>query len=66
MRGLPGTSPTSTPSPKKRQLPAIPVEAQRASRDRGMSYMLVYENVSISSMTVCLTCQQRNISYQKY
>ncbi|KAL4217596.1 regulating synaptic membrane exocytosis [Mactra antiquata] len=31
---MPGMSPTSTPSPKKRQLPAIPVEAQRASRDR--------------------------------
>ncbi|XP_060601574.1 regulating synaptic membrane exocytosis protein 1-like isoform X2 [Ruditapes philippinarum] len=31
---MPGISPTSTPSPKKRQLPAIPVEAQRASRDR--------------------------------
>ncbi|KAK3576252.1 hypothetical protein CHS0354_027051 [Potamilus streckersoni] len=27
-------TPTSTPSPKKRQLPAIPLEAQRASRDR--------------------------------
>ena len=35
VRGLPGMSPTSTPSPKKRQLPAIPIEAQRASRDRG-------------------------------
>jgi len=32
---MPGMSPTSTPSPKKRQLPAIPVDAQRASKDRG-------------------------------
>ncbi|XP_050389025.1 regulating synaptic membrane exocytosis protein 2 isoform X3 [Patella vulgata] len=29
-----GGTPTSTPSPKKRQLPAIPLEAQMASRDR--------------------------------
>ncbi|KAK3798166.1 hypothetical protein RRG08_062763 [Elysia crispata] len=29
-----GGTPTSTPSPKKRQLPAIPLEAQKASRDR--------------------------------
>ncbi|XP_052764130.1 regulating synaptic membrane exocytosis protein 2-like [Mya arenaria] len=29
-----GMSPTSTPSPKKRQLPSIPVEQQRANRDR--------------------------------
>ncbi|GFN91092.1 regulating synaptic membrane exocytosis protein 2 [Plakobranchus ocellatus] len=29
-----GGTPTSTPSPKKRQLPAIPKEAQKASRDR--------------------------------
>ena len=41
-RALPPTSrstggtPGSTPSPKKRQLPAIPLEAQKASRDRGM------------------------------
>ncbi|XP_070209321.1 regulating synaptic membrane exocytosis protein 2-like isoform X2 [Littorina saxatilis] len=39
-RALPPTSrstggtPGSTPSPKKRQLPAIPLEAQKASRDR--------------------------------
>ncbi|KAL8572844.1 hypothetical protein ACOMHN_011093 [Nucella lapillus] len=39
-RNLPPTSrstggtPGSTPSPKKRQLPAIPLEAQKASRDR--------------------------------
>ncbi|XP_067665963.1 regulating synaptic membrane exocytosis protein 2-like isoform X5 [Haliotis asinina] len=29
-----GGTPQSTPSPKKRQLPAIPLEAQMASRDR--------------------------------
>ncbi|XP_025090828.1 regulating synaptic membrane exocytosis protein 2-like isoform X2 [Pomacea canaliculata] len=29
-----GGTPASTPSPKKRQLPAIPLEAQKASRDR--------------------------------
>ena len=29
-------SPSSTPSPKKRQLPSIPLEAQMKSRDRGM------------------------------
>ena len=28
-------TPTSTPSPKKRQLPQIPAAAQQASRDRG-------------------------------
>ena len=28
-------SPCSTPSPKKRQLPQIPIQAQHASRDRG-------------------------------
>ena len=28
-------TPNSTPSPKKRQLPQIPVQAQQASRDRG-------------------------------
>ncbi|KAL5014871.1 hypothetical protein ScPMuIL_009141 [Solemya velum] len=31
---IPGGTPSSTPSPKKRQLPAIPLEAQMASRDR--------------------------------
>ena len=30
-------TPTSTPSPKKRQLPQIPLQAQVASRDRGKS-----------------------------
>ncbi|KAK3088809.1 hypothetical protein FSP39_024004 [Pinctada imbricata] len=34
MGHLVGLSPSSTPSPKKRQLPAIPTDAQRASRDR--------------------------------
>jgi hypothetical protein len=29
-------SPSSTPSPKKRQLPSIPLEAQMKSRDRGI------------------------------
>lgn len=28
-------TPTSTPSPKKRHLPAIPLPAQQISRDRG-------------------------------
>ncbi|CAC5396535.1 RIMS2 [Mytilus coruscus] len=31
---LVGTSPSSTPSPKKRQLPSIPLEAQLRSRDK--------------------------------
>lgn len=32
---LMANSPSNTPSPKKRQLPAIPTDAQRESRDRG-------------------------------
>ena len=43
VRGLHGMSPTSTPSPKKRQLPAIPVEAQRAGRDRGKHHSLFFQ-----------------------
>jgi len=39
---LPGLSPVSTPSPKKRQLPSIPVDQQRANRDRGTTTVLYY------------------------
>ena len=36
-------TPTSTPSPKKRQLPQIPVAAQNASRDRGKKNGFVFQ-----------------------
>ena len=52
VRGLPGMSPTSTPSPKKRQLPAIPVEAQRAGRDRGEYHYPVY--LGHQSWSLCM------------
>ena len=36
-------SPCSTPSPKKRQLPQIPIQAQHTSRDRGkLASFVVY------------------------
>ena len=65
-RALPPTSrstggtPGSTPSPKKRQLPAIPLEAQKASRDRGTSACLraclpICLSVCLSAyLSVCL------------
>ena len=38
-------SPSSTPSPKKRQLPSIPLEAQMKSRDRGILNVKLEPNV---------------------
>lgn len=40
---LMANSPSNTPSPKKRQLPAIPTDAQRESRDRG--YCIYYGEI---------------------
>ena len=60
-RALPPTSrstggtPGSTPSPKKRQLPAIPLEAQKASRDRGTSLCLCICQTISACVSDCLS-----------
>jgi len=42
-------TPTSTPSPKKRQLPQIPVHAQQINRDKGL-YELQFAKVEFSGI----------------
>ena len=68
-RALPPTSrstggtPGSTPSPKKRQLPAIPLEAQKASRDRGTSLCLcICQTVSLSISACVSDCLSSCVS----